>query len=564
MTAWLAASLLSMLTSGGSTLAPSAQFRVSVSFPNRVHSEPITGRVLLRVSRRNVPEVRLQQGWLPIFGIDVNELKPGCVAVIDEGTPGAPLPSLSDLPPGDYEVQAVLNVYTEFRRADGRVIWAHMDQGEGQDFARSPGNLYSRSQTLHVIAGKGFSMQLELTEVIPPVPVEKDSAWVKHIRIRSDLLSKFWGRPMYIGAVVLLPRGYSEHSHARFPVIYEQGHFIEKVPFNFRTDDPSAAELERHHELGFKTGYRFFRAWQGTHFPRMIAVTFQHPTPFYDDSYAVNSANNGPYGDALMNELIPYIESHFRTIAQPYARILTGGSTGGWESLALQLYHPDFFGGTWTFYPDPVDFHRYSMVDIYTDDNAFEWRSRPGRPAHDALEWLTAKRYYFRWEDGQPLITVEQQSRLESVLGEKGRSAEQLAAFEAAYGPVGEDGYPKPLWDKNTGAIDHNVANYMRDHGYDLDEYVRLHWAEIGAKLVGKLHFYCGDMDNHYLNLSLYLLQQTLQIRKDPAYEGSFEFGRPLKPHGWRPMADADLVRTMATHIQEHLPADSRTDWLYD
>src|SRR6202043_214203 len=119
------------------------------------------------------------------------------------------------------------------------------------------------------------------------------------------------------------------------------------------------------------SGPDLYQRWTLAGFPRMIVVTFQHPTVYFDDSYAVNSANNGPYGDAIMNELIPYVESHFRIIKKPYARVLTGGSTGGWESLALQLFHPDFFGGTWTLCPDPVDFRRYQLVDIYKDENAF-------------------------------------------------------------------------------------------------------------------------------------------------------------------------------------------------
>ena len=112
-------------------------------------------------------------------------------------------------------------------------------------------------------------------------------------------------------------------------------------------------------DLNRETGYEFYQSWTSDNFPRMIAVTFQHPTPYFDDSYAVNSVNNGPYGDALVKEMIPYLESHFRMIPKTYARVLTGGSTGGWESMAVQVFYPDFFGGTWTLYPDPMDFRRY-------------------------------------------------------------------------------------------------------------------------------------------------------------------------------------------------------------
>ncbi|HSM86423.1 MAG TPA: alpha/beta hydrolase-fold protein, partial [Candidatus Limnocylindrales bacterium] len=289
-------------------------------------------------------------------------------------------------------------------------------------------------------------------------------------------------------------------------------------------------------------------------FPRMIAVTFQHPTPYFDDSYAVNSANNGPYGDAIMQELIPYIEQHFRIIRRPYARLLTGGSTGGWESLALQVLHPDFFGGTWTFYPDPVDFTRYQMVDIYNDVSAF---LAPG------FDPPVPERPMERTVEGQTDVTMRQMSQLEEVLGSHGRSGQQYEAWEAVYGPVGVDGYPKPLWDKETGRIDPRVALYMRDHGYDLRYYLQQNWPSIGPQLVGKLHLYCGDMDNFFLNLAVYRLEDFLRGTSNPAYGGSFEYGRPMKGHGWSPLNQAELISTMAAYIAQHSPAGADNSWKY-
>jgi Putative esterase len=274
-------------------------------------------------------------------------------------------------------------------------------------------------------------------------------------------------------------------------------------------------------------------------------VTFQHPTPFFDDSYAVNSANQGPYGDAIMEELIPYLETHFRIIREPWARVLTGGSTGGWESLALQVLHPDFFGGTWTFYPDPIDFHKYQLVDIYNDDNAFE--------AHGA-EFIPPERPMMRSNEGQVLMTMRQMSLLEAVLGTHGRSGQQYEEWEAAYGPVGADGYPRPLWDKLTGKIDREVATYMRDHGYDLTADLEKNWARIGPQLVGKLHLFCGDMDNYYLNLAVYNLENFMKNSKNPNYEGSFEYGRPMKGHGWSPYTATELVKVMAAAVEKNRP----------
>ena len=531
------------------------ELKFEISFPAAVHSNPITGRIFVVVSMSGEREPRLQVGsWgdaPPLFGADVSNLKPGDPATIDAATLGYPVTSLREIPAGDYHVQAILNVYTEFHRSDGHVIWAHNDQWEGQQFNRSPGNRYSKDQVVHLDPAAGYDVKLSLTEVIPPVELPADTEWLKHLKIQSKLLSNFWGQPMYLGATVLLPKNYDAHPNASYPVIYYQDHFSLGPPLPFSTAKPSQGT----HARSGSTSYDFYQAWVSDHFPRMIAVRFEHPTPFFDDSYAVNSANNGPYGDALLTELIPYIETHYRIIRKPYARVLTGGSTGGWESLALQVYHPEFFGGTWTFFPDPVDFRRYDLVNVYDDDNAF---------IVPHASWVKPERFVMRGADGQPLVTVREFSRLEEVLGSHGRSCQQLEAWEAVYGPVGADGYPEPLWDKRTGQIDHNVALYMRDHGYDLRYYLAEHWKEVGPQLVGKVRLYVGDMDNFYLNLAVYLLQDFLESTKDPYYAGSFEYGRPMKGHGWMPMTFADLVRAMADQITKNAPPGAESNaWKY-
>ena len=492
----------------------------------------------------------------PLFGLDVNKLEPEQTAVIDGSTFGAPVHSLRDIPAGDYFVQAILNIYTEFHRADGHTVWLHMDRWEGQHFNRSPGNLYSEVQKVHLDPAAGYNIKLSLTKVIPPVEVPPDTLWVRHIKIQSEMVTKFWGQPMYIGAIVLLPKGYDEHPKAHYPVIYEQNHFSLRPPFGFSTEDrPIPPELRTMlTNLNRETGYEFYQAWSSENFPRMIAVTFQHPTPFYDDSYAVNSANNGPYGDALVKEMIPYLEAHFRMIPKPYARVLTGGSTGGWESLAAQVFYPDFFGGTWTLYPDPIDFRWYGTVNAYEDDNAFF------EPKHT---WVQVSRSIMRTAEGQDEITVQQFSEQEAVLGSRGRSGEQIEIWDAAYGPLGDDGYPKPLWDKRTGKIDHSVAIYMRDHGYDLSYKVKTNWAALGPKLKGKIHIYVGDMDNFYLNLAVYKFEEMTKDLHNPECECEFAYGRPMKGHGWQPVTTANLVRRMAEHVEKNAGGDDVKQWHY-
>jgi hypothetical protein len=525
--------------------------RVEITVPAALRAVPVTGRMYVFITRHDDVEPRLQvrheSDCTPFFGVDVTALAPGIPAVIDGTTLGYPVASLRDLPAGDYYVQGLLSVYTEFHRADGHTLWLHDDQWEGEQFNKSPGNLVSEVRRVHLDPARGDTIRLELARALPPIELPPDTKWVKHIKIQSKLLTAWWGRPMYLGATVLLPRGYDADTARSYPTVYQQGHFTLNPPFGFSTDSEPETAAQRAARLARSArepGFEFYRAWSAPNFPRLIAVTFQHPTPYFDDSYAVNSANNGPYGDALLQELVPYLEDHFRMIRQQWARVLTGGSTGGWEALALQVYHPDFFGGTWVLYPDPVDFRNYEIPDVYGDTNAF---------VHQVSEWMT---YDVPAEDevtGQPRISVRQESQFEAVLGSRARSGEQFAIWEATYGPVGPDGYPAELWDLRTGKIDHSVAEYFRAHDYDLRDYLERNWATLGPKLRGQIHVFTGDMDTFYLNLAVYRLEEFLN-RARPTADAEFGWGRPMKPHGWQPWTNAELMRIMARHIERRRP----------
>jgi hypothetical protein len=574
--------LVAALSGPGCSARPdSARLSFEVSFSASVHQQPITGRLFVIITRSSKDEPRLQIGDAPVFAIGSEQLAPGASARVDANTLGYPVRTLRDLPDGDYYIQALLNVYTEFHRADGHTLWLHMDRWEGQDLARSPGNLISEVKHVHLDPKSGYHEKLLLSRVIPPIEMPADTAWVKRVKFQSKLLSQFWGRPIYIGATVLLPKGYNEHPDTFYPVIYLQGHFSLDAPFGFKTEEDKnekswARDRQEHAAkrlnfiepppyavasgslLNVETGYEFYQAWNSDRFPRFIAVTFQHPTPYYDDSYAVNSANHGPAGDAIMKELIPYVEKNFRIIAKPYARVLAGGSTGGWEALALQVYHPDFFGGTWTFYPDSVDFRRFGDINLYADDNAYaravsnEWLS-------GSSEWLPlSERYAARHIDGQPSFTFRQFDQMLTVLGDRGRSGMDDSTV---YSPVAADGYPESLWDR-MGKINHKTADYMREHGYDLRDYMERNWAEIGPQLVGKLHVICGDADSFYANLAIYLLEDFLENTKNPYYAGSFVYGRPLKGHGWQPTTNAELVKEMDRYITRDTPStDELQKW---
>ena len=508
------------------------RLRFAVSFPSEAHSEAVTGRVYVIITRSDSREPRFQVSpyGVPFFGEDIESLQPGVSAYVDADTFGYPLKSLGELPSGDYFVQGFVNIYTEFQRADGFALWMHQDQWEGQHWNRSPGNLYSDVLEIHLDPKENKSIELECKNTIPPVTVPADTAYVKRIKFQSKILSDFWGQPMYLGAVVLLPHGYQESLDRSYPVNYMQGHFSLRAPYGFQEQKP---------EVGGRRGsggYEFFKFWTSDDCPRMLAVTLQHPCPYYDDSYAVNSPNVGPYGDALLQELIPYIEENFRVIPKPQARILSGGSTGGWISLALQVFYPDFFGGTFSLCPDPVDFRHFQAVNIYKDTNAFYkdfgWRQVPTGSDRSAY--------------GISSLTYEQRNHYELALGTKNRSGDQIDIFEAAYGPIGTDGYVKPLFDKRTGEIDPEVAAYWREN-FDLRHILERDWDEIGPKLVGKLHIYTGDMDTFYLNNAVVLLERFLEKTQDPYYAGVVEYGDG-EPHCWGPYGP-DLIRLIGEYL---------------
>lgn len=517
--------------------------RFEVSFPAAAHAEPVTGRVYVMIARTGEREPRLQIGrtGTPFFGRDVEGLAPGAAAVIDETDLGTPVASLRDIPAGEYVVQAMVNVYSEFRRADGHVVWMHDDQWEGQRWNVSPGNLYSAPMTVRLDPAAGGVVKLAADRVIAPLAPPADTPWVKRFRFQSPMLTKFWGRPVYLGATVLLPRDYDRETMS-YPVLYDQGHFSTGAPLRF---DPAFTPTERQ-------PYNIAMDWMRPDFPKMVVVTFQHPTPYFDDSYAVNSVNVGPYGDAIMQELIPEVEKRFRVMREPYARVLSGGSTGGWESLALQIFHPDFFGGTWSYCPDSVTFTDVEGINIYKDTNAYFKMHANG--------WLKVPTINSREVNGQVRQTSEQRNYFELVNGTKGRSGEQLDIWSAVYGPLGTDGYFKPLFDKRTGDIDPAVAEHWKEH-YDLLHYLRRNWPTVGPKLVDKIHVYTGTADTYFLNNSTRELQEWMKTTANPHYEGFFLYGDG-KPHCWSgPVTQGERLKEMAQHIMAHKPDWATTPW---
>ncbi|MFQ5490513.1 MAG: alpha/beta hydrolase-fold protein [Phycisphaerae bacterium] len=507
--------------------------RVAVSVGTQHSGGPLDGRMLLMISKDPSKEPRFQissglNGQL-IFGLDVEALEPGREVIFDETVLGFPLPSLDDVPPGEYWVQALLHRYETFQRSDGHTVKLPMDRGEGQQWNRAPGNLYSQPRRLRIDGNAGQTLHVVLDQEIPPIPPPQDTRYIKHVKIQSKLLTEFWGRPMHLGACVLLPEGFDKHPEARYPLIVNHGHF--PGTFDGFRETPPDADLPPDYSERFKLhGYNrivqeqaheFYKTWIGPDMPRVIIIMVQHANPYYDDSYAVNSQNLGPYGDAIMHELIPYVEKKFRAIGAGWARFTYGGSTGGWEALAAQLFYPDDFNGCFAACPDPIDFRAYTVVNIYEDDNAYyrqgAWGRVPRPGARDAL--------------GHVSVTLEQENLRELVLGTHSRSGGQWDIWEAVFSPVGADGYPQRIWDKRTGRIDHTVAEFWREH-YDLRFILQRDWKTLGPKLHGKIHIYCGTMDNYYLNNAVYLMEDFLRGTNDPPFAGQVDYGDRAE-HCW-------------------------------
>ncbi|MCB1053010.1 MAG: hypothetical protein KDC71_20580, partial [Acidobacteria bacterium] len=461
-------------------------FQVEVTLPKTLDA-PQTGRLLLMLAKSDASEPRAQIQDGPncqlIYGENVSGWKPGEKHVFDAGSFGFPISAMQDIPAGQYWVQVLLNRYEAFHLKNGKTVWLPPDRGEGQQWHSKPGNVYSKPQK--VDWKPGISLQLELSETIPEIEAPKDSEWVKHIRIKSNLLSDFWGRDMYLGAHVLLPKDWAKHPDAKYPLMVFHGHFPSDFG-GFRTEPPDAdlkpVYSERFHLEGYNKivqaeAYQFYQTWISENFPRFLIVEIQHANPYYDDSYAVNSANLGPYGDAINFELIPEIEKQFRGIGEGWARFLYGGSTGGWEALATQVFYPDLYNGCFAACPDPVDFRAYCTVNLYKDENAYFYPSD-----FQKLE-IPAKRDYLGHTD----VSVRANNHLELVLGDRSRSGGQWDIWEAVYSPQGADGYPKRIWDKKTGVIDKEVATYWREH-YDLSAILNRDWDKLAPKLYGKIH----------------------------------------------------------------------------
>ena len=482
---------LGALTLMTATHVTAASLRFEVTLQPGLLKGPQDGRLFVILSEKNTPEPRLMLGRNgpdapEALAVDLKALAAGRPVVLDEAAFAYPQTNLATLPAGDYFVQALFDWNPDLR------------------LAGAPGNLFSSPLKTHLNPAEGGVVKLELTQQIPAETLPPDSDQIKFVRLQSKLLSDFHHRPIYLRAGIVLPHDYTNSPTRRYPLWIQIGGFGDRFT--------SVRQL-----IG--GGFRGFRTvWQAEDTPRFLLLQLDGAGPL-GDPYYVNSANNGPYGDALVKELIPYVEEKFRGIGQPRARVLSGTSTGGWVSLALQIFYPDFFNGTWSSCPDPVDFRAFELVNIYSDDIAYVNRQGNERPSERDLK-------------GDVVLTMRREVGIENLLGRGNSytaSGQQWGSWDAVYSPPGSDGLPAPIWDPLTGKIDHAVAEQWKK--YDLRLIVEENWKTLGPKLRGKLHIASGEADQYFLNNAMHLLNDFL-MHADPPFEGKIVFG-PGKGHGW-------------------------------
>ena len=400
---------------------------------------------------------------------DIGHLQTGEAVAVD-GDQDA-LPAFSQLPPGDYLVQAVLDVDHSYAYS-----------------GRGPGDLVGPVTAVHLPASTPISLQLG-----PAVPaatpwalsprmltpeigkhLEQAKAHARPLDFRSPALSAFWGRPVTMRGWVLLPPGY-EAGKQRYPTVYFTHGFGANADYL----------------AGYAAGV--YAATAEGKMPPMIWVFLDQSTPTGTHEFA-DSVNNGPWGTALTEELIPSLESRYRMDAAPSGRFLTGHSSGGWATLWLQVRYPKVFGGTWSTSPDPADFHDFTGVDLYAPSaNAY-------RRSDDSPVPLVR-------DQGKVLGTFEGFARLERVLGAWGG---QLTSFEWVFSPRGPDGRPMPMFDRDTGKVDPQVVAYWRAH-YDIVARLQRDWPALKPDLDGKIHVYVGTADTFYLDGAAHRLDTALK-----------------------------------------------------
>ena len=544
-----------------------AQLEVQLSVADGVLNGSTDGRVVLMFAPRGIdpledtdvtssPNLFFGMNVFDVATSDTITLAGGSGTNTMTGVFGYPNVSLDDVAPGEYSVQAFLTKYETVTRSDGSSVSVHFPCGDGAPNVDAFG---SPTTSVVDIDVQGGPQTVELTfnnvtaiEAFTGTEIGgcsqgnyEDTETLKYVKIRSEALSAFWARDIYVGANIVLPSGYdAEDTSTRYPVIYSQGHWpADSGAYGYSNPESNFSEIWDSGVIPGQNG----RPDRPT--PKMILVTFRHEAPFYDDSYAVNTANLGPYGDAINDELIPHIESTFNTIPEPYARIQVGGSTGGWISLASVVFRPDLFGVCFSSYPDSLDFHSHQDIPLYTSKSAYV---RPDGSAIPSIRDFD--------ENGTEVVlaTVAQENHWELTFGTSSRSFNQWDIWNAVFGVQGVNGYPLEPWDKVTGQIYPRAVEYWKH--MDMADYIVSNWdndRNLGEVLRRRLFVYVGTWDDYYLNEGVVEFQKQVEAVAGPDWVNVTIL--PEKPHGgnYQTREIWDFLDLVYTWIQDHAPDGS-------
>ncbi|HWR99119.1 MAG TPA: alpha/beta hydrolase-fold protein, partial [Prolixibacteraceae bacterium] len=370
------------------------------------------------------------------------------------------------------------------------------------------GNWYSNVDSVEITAQGSF--KLTLAREIQPVVIAEQK-FVKIIEIKSKCLSDFSGHTRTLKASVLLPSGYYDHPYQSFPICYR----VPGLNGRYTFIDNKLKDKE------------FSEWWFSGKAPQIIYVFLDSRGP-YGDTYQVDSENNGPCGKALTEELIPAIEKAVHYQAASRQRYLAGLSTGGWVALGLQIFYPDFFDGTWSYSPDPVDFEHFGLINIYQDETVFYNRYGYLQPGVRTIY-------------GEPTRSMKDWIHGENLVSRSGNylvSGGQFGAYNAVFGPKGKDGLPTLMFDPFTGKIDHAVAKHWEK--YDLKKVLEKNWSTLGPKLQGKIWIWTGDMDDLYSNVATRFLKIYLDKTENPKSDAVVKF-TPMAGH-CEEFSDEDVI----------------------
>lgn len=486
-----------------------AQFSFDVT--NGLNRGAGPGRLFIVISPSQSPEPRTTLGQTgldapTVLAKDLTGFAAGANATLGERSFSVPDGALAGMARGEYWAQALYDHNPDLRSP------------------RSPGNFFSVPVRLSWPPPGKPTLKMELTREIPPESLPPETDQLKFIKFESRLLSEFYGRPIFLRVGVVLPAGYGEDVARKYPLWIRIGGLNDRYTTVVSQMSPNS---------------RFRQSWMDPKTPRLILVQLDGAGP-NGDPYQINSDNNGPYGDAVVKELIPEIERRFRTMGTGRARCLSGTSTGGWVALALQIFYPDDFNGAWSFCPDPVDFRALQLVNIYEEDNAYINPYGFERPSTRTL-------------GGDVILTMRRETEIENLLGRGNsytHSGEQWGDWNAVFSPRGPDGQPLAIWDPKTGRIDHKVAETWKR--YDLRLLLQKDWNMLQPKLNGKLHIAAGEADDYFLNNAVHLLDDFLS-QQNPPMKVRIRYGE-RKRHGW---ADVSMIQLL-TEMENAAKRDGR------